>query len=64
MSSPTPWRLTDFGYIEDANGRTVVLGLRDCDMNIGWDEAASEDDMELIVAAVNAYEEVNRPCKT
>lgn len=53
--SPEPWVEPKYGRgIEDANGETVILGIRDCDMQMQYDESAKEEDMRRIRACVNA----------
>lgn len=52
--SPEPWRLAKYqNDIEDATGKVVICGLRDVDMQMQSDEAASSDDIKRIIACVN-----------
>ena len=59
--SPTPWKVDSItGHIEDADGNTVVLGLRDCDMMLQDAENAKPVDLAYIVACVNACQNLDR----
>ena len=54
MNSPEPWRKAKYvNAIEDDSGRIVIVGLRDVDFFMQADEAASDQDIDRIIACVN-----------